>query len=254
MAGGIDWFRWHHGSVNDPKFQLVAKKAGASVAEVVAVWACLLESASSALDRGNAGDPDFEALDCALALDDGKAQRIYERMRDRALIDGDGRISAWERRQPKKEDDTAAERKRRQRTREHIVVTEEESRDVTLSHADVTQCHDREEESREEERKEKEVGAPAQAQKHPTPAFLGDENAELLNGRHVAPLAAAWELPAQWGFDAEALGWKPADIVKEAEKFRQYWVSGNGKGTRRSVKGWRQSWSNWLSKAERFKG
>ncbi len=25
MAGGIDWFRWHHGSVTDPKFQLIAK-------------------------------------------------------------------------------------------------------------------------------------------------------------------------------------------------------------------------------------
>ena len=27
MAGGIDWFRWHHGSVTDPKFQLVARKS-----------------------------------------------------------------------------------------------------------------------------------------------------------------------------------------------------------------------------------
>lgn len=27
MAGGIDWFRWHHGSVTDPKLQLVAGNA-----------------------------------------------------------------------------------------------------------------------------------------------------------------------------------------------------------------------------------
>lgn len=87
----------------------------------------------------------------------------------------------------------------------------------------------------------------------PPPDFLGDANAEVLNGYRVAKLAEGWELPEQWGLDAEALGWKAGDILREAEKFRQYWVHGKGKGTRRSVKGWRQSWSNWLAKAERFK-
>lgn len=50
---GMDWFCWHHGSVNDPKFQLVAKRSKSSVAEVIAVWACLLEAASMADSRGN---------------------------------------------------------------------------------------------------------------------------------------------------------------------------------------------------------
>lgn len=86
----------------------------------------------------------------------------------------------------------------------------------------------------------------------PPPAFLGDANAEALNGRHVAALDAAWELPTAWGFDAEKLGWKPPDVLHESERFRQYWASGKGAGTRRSVKGWRQSWSNWLAKAERM--
>lgn len=41
MAGGIDWFRWHHGSVTDPKFKLIAKKkAGARVGDVIAVFSC----------------------------------------------------------------------------------------------------------------------------------------------------------------------------------------------------------------------
>ncbi len=47
MAGGIDWFRWHHGSVTDPKFQLIAKKAGGRVGDVIAVWAALLENGSA---------------------------------------------------------------------------------------------------------------------------------------------------------------------------------------------------------------
>ena len=62
MANGIDWFRWHHGSVNDPKFGLVAMKADARVGDVIAVWALVLEQASANTDRGAFGDIDHE--DC----------------------------------------------------------------------------------------------------------------------------------------------------------------------------------------------
>lgn len=105
---GMDWFRWHHGSVNDPKFQLVAKRAGASVAEVVAVWACLLEAASSADARGNVGSPDFEAIDCAMGLDDGKAGAIYAAMMARNLVSEDGDVVRWSSRQPKREREDGA--------------------------------------------------------------------------------------------------------------------------------------------------
>ncbi len=47
MAGGIDWFRWHHGSVTDPKFQLVAHRAGVRLGDVMVVWAFVLENASA---------------------------------------------------------------------------------------------------------------------------------------------------------------------------------------------------------------
>lgn len=81
-----------------------------------------------------------------------------------------------------------------------------------------------------------------------TSEFTG-ENANTLNGKAVASLATSFELPDQWGFDAEALGFKPPEVLREAERFRQYWTAGRGKGSRRSVKGWRQTWSNWLEKA-----
>jgi hypothetical protein len=82
----------------------------------------------------------------------------------------------------------------------------------------------------------------------PPPPFDG-ENAEALNGKAIVTLAAAWELPEEWGLDAERLGWKPAEVIRQSERFRQYWTQGRGQGTRRSVKGWRQTWSNWLEKA-----
>ena len=84
----------------------------------------------------------------------------------------------------------------------------------------------------------------------PPPPFDGT-NAEVLNGKAVVTLASGWDLPEQWGYDAEALGWKPGEVLRESEKFRQYWVAGRGAGTRRSVKGWRQTWSTWLEKASR---
>lgn len=96
-----------------------------------------------------------------------------------------------------------------------------------------------------------EGSGPAQSAKPPPtppPAFNG-KNANSLNGKAVVQLSADWCLPDQWGLDAEALGFKPSEVIREAEKMRQWATEGKGKGTRRSVKGWRQTWSNWLEKA-----
>ena len=157
MAGGIDWFRWHHGSVTDPKFQLVAKRAGVTLPSVICVWAYVLEQASANSERGKFGSIDFESLDLLFGFEDGVTQRILACMQDRGLV-SQGVVSAWEKRQPKREDETAAERKRRQRERENepkisTPVTCDMSRDVTQSHADVTLGHDRGEESRKEKEK-----------------------------------------------------------------------------------------------------
>lgn len=94
------------------------------------------------------------------------------------------------------------------------------------------------------------LAPPGAAPPTPPPAFDG-LNAEALNGKAVVPIALGFQLPADWGQDALALGFKAADTLREGERFRQYWTVGKGAGTRRSVKGWRQSWSNWLGKAAR---
>jgi hypothetical protein len=93
------------------------------------------------------------------------------------------------------------------------------------------------------------AGPPLRVARPSSPPDFDGKNGETLNGKSVVPIAAAWELPEAWGVDAEALGFKPGEVLREAERFRQYWVAGKGQGTRRSVKGWRQTWSNWLAKA-----
>ena len=157
----MHWFRWHHGLVTDPKLGLIAKKAGTSMAEVIAVWACLLEAASASEDRGDPGELDFEALDFALGVDEGTTARVYGLMQDRALIDSDtGRLAAWEKRQPKRErdDETSTDRKRKQREREASGVTaavppsHTESISVTPCHATSRQVTPRGEERRRDKR------------------------------------------------------------------------------------------------------
>ncbi len=147
---GMDWFRWHHGSVNDPKFQLVARKAGASVAEVLAVWACLLEAASQSEERGNVGSVDFEAMDCALGLDEGRSQAIYERMTERDLVTSGGVVASWEKRQPKRERED-------EKSTERVKAFRERQRQEAPGNASETPCNatetpetPREEKSREE--------------------------------------------------------------------------------------------------------
>lgn len=160
MANGIDWFRWHHGSVNDPKFGLVAKKAGAGRGDVIAVWALVLEQASANAERGAFGDIDHEATDFLLGAEEGTTARILAAMEARGLTTN-GRVTRWDERQPKRErvDTTAADRKRAQRERardsERDNNTDGDKADVTPSHATSHQVTPREEKSREEKIKPK---------------------------------------------------------------------------------------------------
>lgn len=164
MAGGIDWFRWHHGSVTDPKFQLVARRSGASLPDVLAVWAYILEKASAATDRGCFGEIDAEALDCLFGFPETETRTadILRAMEARGLLAG-VRIARWEDRQPKRERDqapisddadrpmTPTERSRKHRQKQgHQSPDEAMQRHATPRNASNDQETPREEKSREE--------------------------------------------------------------------------------------------------------
>lgn len=103
------------------------------------------------------------------------------------------------------------------------------------------------------QRKEVDAGAAQNAPAPPPPAYRGEKNESDIPKKARVLLSPEWELPEAWGVDAEALGFTPPEILRESERFRQYWVAGKGAGTRRSLRGWRQSWSNWLGNAERYR-
>lgn len=162
MAGGIDWFRWHHGSVTDPKFALVARRAGCSLPDVLAVWAYLLERASAAEMRGEFGDVDRETVDCLFGFEDGTTSAILTHMNGRDLIAG-GCIVAWNKRQPKRERDPAPIQEESshpmtstERSRKHRAAKQgqQDPEEAMQRHATPCNATGRQETPREEESKE----------------------------------------------------------------------------------------------------
>ncbi|GAA0809686.1 hypothetical protein [Cupriavidus gilardii] len=154
----MDWFRWWHGTVNDPKFQWVARKSGQCVGSVIAVWAALLEHASSATQcnadatRGNVASFDCSDFDVAFGFEDGVVSAIFEAMEQKGLI-VDGAIAKWNERQPKREDSgnpfTGA-LSSTERSRIHREKKKREASQCNDMQRDATHGNDREDKSREE--------------------------------------------------------------------------------------------------------
>ena len=142
----MEWFRWYSGTFNDPKLQWVANKTCNTVASVLAVWVTILERANNSDVRGCCEGLDFESLDVSLGLEDGAVHDIYQALIKKGMIVDNDMVANWDKRQPKREDDGAAERQRSKRDKDKLLskISELESqlenalsRNVTA----VTQCH-----------------------------------------------------------------------------------------------------------------
>lgn len=105
-----DWVRLWHDLPTDPKWRTIARKSGQRVGDVIAVFNFLMVNASANAEaRGTIAGFDPEDVATALDLDDTDVQAILSAMQGKVL-DGE-RLTGWEKRQPKREDGTAAERK-----------------------------------------------------------------------------------------------------------------------------------------------
>ena len=141
----MEWFRAYHVISTDPKWRLVARMSKQPVAVVVAVWVSLLDHASQAEERGSVAGVDCDLLDVTLDLEDGVARAVVSAMESKGLV-AEGRISAWDKRQVRREESdnpqakTAAQRKREQRARDRA-RQDAESQGETQDNAGVTQCH-----------------------------------------------------------------------------------------------------------------
>lgn len=140
------WFRSWHGAPTDPKWLSIAQRVneaavrhGASrnpcnAGMVSALFWALMDHASQADDRGDVSTFDIETYAAFSGFDPGVLAGIIVELTAKSLIQN-GRLVAWEKRQPKREDSST------ERTREWREKNKKRN---------VTQCDAREEKRREE--------------------------------------------------------------------------------------------------------
>lgn len=119
MMAAEHWFRWHHGTVTDPKWRVIASRCVTfvTVGHVVAVWAAMVENASQASPRGQLSGWDDEDVAVCLGFEIEQVSGIRQAMQGKVL--DHFALTSWEKRQPNREDaSTSRTRAWRERQRE----------------------------------------------------------------------------------------------------------------------------------------
>jgi len=124
MTSSLSWFRSWHGAPMDNKYMVIATKANVKVGVVSAIMWALLDYASQNQERGSVDGFDTETYAAFTGFDEKEIIAVMEAMTAKGIIT-DGRLSNWEKRQPKREDDS----------RERVTRFRELKRDVTQGNA-----------------------------------------------------------------------------------------------------------------------
>jgi hypothetical protein len=110
------WFRSWHGAPTNPKWGLIGRKVNLPHGMVFAIAWALFDRASQAEERGSIDGYDPEELAYVMGCDAEDIDAVVSAMRDKGMIEGHA-VSAWEKHQPKREDNSAervkAHRKRK---------------------------------------------------------------------------------------------------------------------------------------------
>ena len=105
-----EWVRLWHDMPTDPKWRVIARKSGQSLPCVIAVFNLMMVNASgNAAERGCLCAWNDEDAAAALDMDPEEVAAIRQAMQGKVLEGS--HLTGWEKRQPKREDGTAAKRK-----------------------------------------------------------------------------------------------------------------------------------------------
>jgi len=126
----VDWFRSWHGAPMDAKFLVVARNAGVTPGIVSWLFWHLCDIASSdSEDRGSISSFDPETASVWTGWPQEQIESALHAMREKGMITNENRLHNWEKRQPKREDDS------RERVRAFRARRDAEKRDVTQCNA-----------------------------------------------------------------------------------------------------------------------
>ena len=132
----MEWWRSWHGAPTDNKWLVIARKAGVVPGIVSAIAWALLDYASQNSNRGSIAGFDVETYAEFSGFTEADIEAVIAALRAKQVIDADDRLTAWDKRQPKREDDST-QRVREHRARQKALVTDVTEPPVT----DVTQCN-----------------------------------------------------------------------------------------------------------------
>jgi uncharacterized phage protein (TIGR02220 family) len=96
--------------VNDPKWRTIARKSNQRIGDVISVYMHMMTAASNATERGRTQGWSDEDVATALDIETSDVVSIREAMQGRVL-EGDY-LTGWEKRQPKREDDSSSRGKK----------------------------------------------------------------------------------------------------------------------------------------------
>jgi hypothetical protein len=215
----MNWLKWHVGTFTDPKFAVIAKKAGQPRANVIAVWAALLETACNGVKRGDVSSFNPEDIGAALDIEPDAVMAIFKAIMARGMVaDGaDGlHIAAWDKRQVH---DYSTDRVRKFREKHAPTVNELHKPETDETRSIVSETPGNAEERRGEEKR-----------LSPSP-------------KRATRLPDDWTLPDDWR--AYCLQNRP-DLTPDrvAEDFRDYWRARAGPDAAKLD--WAATWRRWV--------
>lgn len=177
----MDWFRSWHGAPTDNKWLVIARRANTLPGLVGYVFWALEDYASQNTDRGSVKGFDTEVCATYSGIDEDTVQAIIKALHDKGVITPDDRLAAWEKRQPKREDDST-ERVRNWRNAQRYAA-QHDNVDETQCNASVTQSNAPDTDTeRDTEREEK---------NHPAPSPVDAPSVMLSNVRIGVTTATA---------------------------------------------------------------
>jgi hypothetical protein len=213
----MEWFRSHHGAPTDPKWLVVAARAGTKPGVVAAVWWALMDHASQSSPRGSVESFDMEAVAAFYGWSVEEVSAVVAALETRGMIVG-GELPSWSKRQPKRErSDDSKERVRKWREANNDAKKEP-----------VTPCNAMKRPDREIDRVEEKPPSEAKRKRAGRRERLPEE----------------WSPNEAHATKAETLG---LALAEQAEAFREYH---GGKGT--VLADWDLGFHTWLRNAVRF--
>ena len=234
----FEWFRSWHGAPTDSKFRVIAKRAGVAPGVVSAVYWALLDYASQNEPRGSVEGFDVETYAEWAGWEESDVLAILDAFTGKQAII-DGRIAAWEKRQPKKEDDST-ERVRAFRERQRIAELQALQ---ALQDASVTQGNDMkhdvtldkirqdtEEKRQEQEEEVSPTAAPPKPPRTVTPGSQSDMFGAIAETCQLDAKLKAGQIAKQSKALLEA-GYSPAQV----RAFPVWWQLHDWRGQRGNV-------------------